>query len=74
MSADPPALPPAVAFLDSQQITTTECRRCGSQVSGLKNRYACGLCGWVNNWREGHGDLPTAADDPDADASADPRT
>lgn len=47
------------------EITTTECRQCGAQVSGLNGRYACGLCGWVNHWSEGYGNLPTAQDDPD---------
>jgi hypothetical protein len=56
---------PAVEFLASQEITTTDCRDCGSEVSGLKGRYACGLCGWTNPWHEGHGDLPAAEDDPD---------
>ena len=66
MSADPPpTLPAAVAFLDSQEITTTECRRCGTEISGVNGRYAC-PCGFVNHWSEGHNVLPTAADDPDA--------
>ncbi|KAF0649223.1 MULTISPECIES: hypothetical protein [Streptomyces] len=47
------------------EITTTMCRGCGSQVSGLNGRYACGVCGWVNNWAEGHTALPTAEEDPD---------
>lgn len=66
MSADP-SLPPAVAFLDSQEITTTDCRRCGTQISGINGRYACGSCGWVNDWSEGHGELPGADQDPDGD-------
>ncbi|MER6092413.1 hypothetical protein [Streptomyces bluensis] len=56
----------AARFLEAQEITTTDCRACGSEVSGLKGRYACGLCGWSNHWSEGHGELPSAADDPDA--------
>lgn len=49
----------------SAQITETECRNCGAQVNGLNNRYACGLCGWVNHWAEGTSELPTLEDDPD---------
>lgn len=55
----------AAAFLDSQEITTTGCPGCGTEISGVNGRYAC-ACGWVNHWSEGHGELPTAADDPDA--------
>ncbi|MFF1574707.1 hypothetical protein ACFVWR_18360 [Leifsonia sp. NPDC058292] len=55
----------AAAFLAGQEITTTDCRQCGSVVSGLNGRYACGICGWVNAWHEGHGELPVAQDDPD---------
>ncbi|MEU9050379.1 hypothetical protein AB0D37_08235 [Streptomyces sp. NPDC048384] len=47
------------------EITTTECRTCGTLVSGVDGRYACGMCGWVNHWSEGHRDLPNAEDDPD---------
>ena len=47
------------------EITTTECRGCGAMVSGLNGRYACGVCGWVNDWSEGHTALPSAEDDPD---------
>lgn len=56
----------AAAFLDAQEITTTDCRKCGTQISGINGRYSCGSCGWVNHWREGHGELPSAADDHDA--------
>ncbi|MGW2044622.1 hypothetical protein ACWCPF_05495 [Streptomyces sp. NPDC001858] len=49
----------------SPEITKTECRQCGADVHGLNGRYACGLCGWVNHWSEGYGNLPTAEDDPD---------
>ncbi|MCP9946874.1 hypothetical protein LUX12_21995 [Streptomyces somaliensis] len=48
------------------EITTTMCSACGSQVSGLNGRYACGVCGWVNNWAEGHADLPHAEGDAEA--------
>ncbi|MFJ7904528.1 hypothetical protein ACIQ6V_29280 [Streptomyces sp. NPDC096198] len=54
---------PAVEFLASQEITQTQCRQCGSEVAGVNGRYACGVCGWVNHWSEGHNDLPTTADD-----------
>ncbi|MEU6733883.1 hypothetical protein [Streptomyces physcomitrii] len=47
------------------EITTTECRGCGAQVSGLGGRYACGVCGWVNHWSQGSGDLPGPEADPD---------
>ncbi|MCN9240597.1 hypothetical protein NGF19_07275 [Streptomyces sp. RY43-2] len=58
---------PAVAFLEGQEITTIGCRRCGTEVAGVNGRYACGVCGWVNHWSEGHNELPTAGDDaPDA--------
>jgi cytochrome c5 len=56
----------AAAFLDGQEITTTDCRRCGTQISGVNGRYACGVCGWVNHWTEGHNELPAAGDDVDA--------
>ncbi|MEW2402174.1 hypothetical protein [Streptomyces sp. NPDC046862] len=52
-------------FLDAQEITTIGCRECGTEVSGVNGRYAC-LCGWVNDWSEGHNELPTADQDPDA--------
>lgn len=54
----------AVASADIQ-ITTTDCRGCGAQVSGLNNRYACSHCGWVNHWSEGSNTLPSAEDDVD---------
>ncbi|MCI3279135.1 hypothetical protein [Streptomyces cylindrosporus] len=52
----------AAAFLDSQEITTTDCRQCGTQISGVNGRYAC-ACGWMNHWSEGHTELPTAGQD-----------
>ncbi|MGW6062633.1 hypothetical protein [Streptomyces sp. NPDC055189] len=55
----------AMAFLESQEITTTDCRGCGTEVSGISGRYACGVCGWTNPWDEGHRALPVAEDDPD---------
>lgn len=51
--------------LSGTEITTTDCRRCGAEVSGLNNRYACALCGWVNHGSEGATRLPCADDDPD---------
>ncbi|MFD1309002.1 hypothetical protein [Streptomyces kaempferi] len=53
----------AAAFLSSQEITTTNCRRCGTQIDGINGRYACSACEWVSDWAEGHTALPTAADD-----------
>ncbi|KAA0943104.1 MULTISPECIES: hypothetical protein [Streptomyces] len=55
----------AVATAAGAEITTTDCRQCGAQVSGLNNRYACSYCGWVNHWSEGSNVLPSAEDDPD---------
>ncbi|GAA3101444.1 hypothetical protein [Streptomyces echinatus] len=48
----------AAAFLKGQEITTTGCGRCGTEISGVNGRYACGNCGWVNHWSEGHTELP----------------
>jgi len=56
----------AAEFLAAQEITTTDCRQCSSQISGVNGRYACGNCGWVSHWAEGHTELPTGDDDPDA--------
>jgi hypothetical protein len=61
MTATPPGTP-ASEFLSGQEITTTDCRGCGTQISGVNGRYSC-MCGWVNHWSEGHTELPTAADD-----------
>ncbi|MER5888624.1 hypothetical protein ABT160_32770 [Streptomyces sp. NPDC001941] len=47
------------------EITRTDCPQCGAEVLGVNGRYACTLCSWCNHWSEGHGDLPTAQDDPD---------
>ncbi|MFE9812321.1 hypothetical protein [Streptomyces sp. NPDC005548] len=55
----------AAEFLAGQEITSTECPECGSQIAGIKGRYACGACGFANPWHEGHGVLPTAEDDVD---------
>ncbi|WP_405604985.1 hypothetical protein OG741_36580 [Streptomyces sp. NBC_01410] len=47
------------------EITETECRQCGTRVAGLDGRYACGVCGWVNDHTEGHHPLPPAEADID---------
>lgn len=57
----------AAEFLAGQEITTTGCRGCGAEISGLNGRYAC-ACGWVNHWSEGHSPLPASEDDADARA------
>ncbi|GGV27206.1 hypothetical protein GCM10010277_08630 [Streptomyces longisporoflavus] len=64
MTADQPPTPAAEPS-EPSGITTTDCRGCGSQVSGISGRYACGVCGWTNPWDEGHQELPVADDDPD---------
>ncbi|MET9883847.1 hypothetical protein ABZZ20_12015 [Streptomyces sp. NPDC006430] len=58
-SADPTAALPA------PELTEAECRRCGTYIAGLDGRYACGVCGWVNDHSEGHRRLPRADEDPD---------
>ena len=63
MTATPPPPVSAAEFLSGQEITTTDCRRCGTEISGVNGRYSCPGCGWVNDWSEGHTELPTAADD-----------
>lgn len=63
---DPERAAAAAAFLAGQEITRTQCGRCGSEVAGVNGRYACGVCGWINHWSEGHKALPTAADDESA--------
>jgi ribosomal protein S27AE len=65
MSAPQPDVPAADAATEGPQITETACVRCGTALAGLDGRYACGVCGWTNNWSEGYRDLPTAEDDPD---------
>jgi hypothetical protein len=55
----------AAAASTGAEITTTDCRQCGAEVSGLNNRYACSYCGWINHWAEGSNILPPAEDDPD---------
>ncbi|MEU8890267.1 hypothetical protein [Streptomyces sp. NPDC048442] len=59
---DPEPEPEAVVI---PEITEAECRKCGTRVAGLDGRYACGVCGWTNEWTEGHRPLPRAEDDPD---------
>ncbi|MBU6530381.1 hypothetical protein ACFUIW_19110 [Streptomyces sp. NPDC057245] len=53
----------AAAFLDGQQITSTQCGLCGTEIAGVNGRYSCGVCGWTNPWWEGTRTLPGAADD-----------
>lgn len=55
----------AAQFLATQEITTTDCRRCGTEIHGVNGRYSC-HCGWVNHWSEGHTELPSGDQDPDA--------
>lgn len=47
------------------EITESECRQCVTRVAGLDGRYACGVCGWVNDHLEGHHPLPPAEADTD---------
>ncbi|GAA0276285.1 hypothetical protein GCM10010302_12390 [Streptomyces polychromogenes] len=66
--AHPPdahANPQTGAPLPAPQLTEGQCRRCGTHIAGLDGRYACGVCGWVNDHSEGHRRLPTADEDPD---------
>ncbi|MFB7178278.1 hypothetical protein ACFCYI_11280 [Streptomyces sp. NPDC056257] len=51
--------------LPPPELTEAECRRCGTYIAGLDGRYACGVCGWVNDHSEGHRRLPRADEDPD---------
>ncbi|MFD7086150.1 hypothetical protein [Streptomyces sp. NPDC059918] len=66
-SADDTARLPAP--LPAPELTEAECRRCGTYIAGLDGRYACGVCGWVNDHSEGHRRLPTADEDPDRPAA-----
>lgn len=61
----PDAAPESTAPLPAPEITEAECRRCGTLIAGLDGRYACGVCGWVNDHSEGHRRLPRADEDPD---------
>lgn len=44
----------AVSQLRNQPVTnepyytSTTCPQCGARVDGLRDRYACGICGWVS--------------------------
>ncbi|MFJ6795650.1 hypothetical protein [Streptomyces sp. NPDC091268] len=58
----------STAPLPAPELTEAECRRCGTYIAGLDGRYACGVCGWVNDHSEGHRRLPTADEDPDRPA------
>ncbi|WP_371678836.1 hypothetical protein [Streptomyces sp. NBC_01276] len=55
----------STAPLPAPELTEAECRRCGTYIAGLDGRYACGVCGWVNDHSEGHRRLPRADEDPD---------
>ncbi|MBW5484136.1 hypothetical protein GPJ59_20170 [Streptomyces bambusae] len=55
----------STAPLPAPELTEAECRRCGTLIAGLDGRYACGVCGWVNDHSEGHRRLPRADEDPD---------
>ncbi|WP_405493648.1 hypothetical protein [Streptomyces sp. NBC_00096] len=55
----------STAPLPAPELTEAECRRCGTYIAGLDGRYACGVCGWVNDHTEGHRRLPRADEDPD---------
>ncbi|MEU8840761.1 hypothetical protein AB0D97_16765 [Streptomyces roseus] len=60
------------APLPAPELTEAECRRCGTYIAGLDGRYACGVCGWVNDHSEGHRRLPSADEDPDRPAARGP--
>lgn len=64
-TASPPLPEPPVPELAAPELTEAECRRCGTYIAGLDGRYACGVCGWVNDHSEGHRRLPRADEDPD---------
>ncbi|MGW5850371.1 hypothetical protein ACWFQ8_20885 [Streptomyces sp. NPDC055254] len=57
--------PESTAPLPAPELTEAECRRCGTYIAGLDGRYACGVCGWVNDHSEGHRRLPRDDEDPD---------
>ncbi|MGW7314348.1 hypothetical protein [Streptomyces sp. NPDC054854] len=61
----PDAYAESKAPLPAPELTEAECRRCGTYIAGLDGRYACGVCGWVNDHSEGHRRLPRADEDPD---------
>lgn len=63
--AESSTAPPYVPELAAPELTEAECRRCGTYIAGLDGRYACGVCGWVNDHSEGHRRLPRADEDPD---------
>ncbi|MET9318579.1 hypothetical protein ABZX75_00025 [Streptomyces sp. NPDC003038] len=64
----PHAYTESTAPLPAPELTEAECRRCGTYIAGLDGRYACGVCGWVNDHSEGHRRLPRADEDPDRPA------
>lgn len=61
----PEERPESTAPLPPPELTVSECRRCGTLIAGLDGRYACGVCGWVNDHSEGHRRLPREDEDPD---------
>ncbi|MGW0703302.1 hypothetical protein ACWD0A_29135 [Streptomyces sp. NPDC002867] len=61
----PPTVAPEPPVDEGPKITRTDCDRCGTRVAGIDGRYACGVCGWVNHWSEGHRPLPPAEADVD---------
>ncbi|MFJ3923838.1 hypothetical protein [Streptomyces sp. NPDC090022] len=63
--ASGPVVAECTAPLPAPELTEAECRRCGTLIAGLDGRYACGVCGWVNDHSEGHRRLPRADEDPD---------
>ncbi|MFH7598124.1 hypothetical protein WDV06_23940 [Streptomyces racemochromogenes] len=63
--SDPQANAQPGAPLPAPELTEGQCRRCGTHIAGLDGRYACGVCGWVNDHSEGHRRLPRADEDPD---------
>ncbi|MGW0363177.1 hypothetical protein [Streptomyces sp. NPDC002990] len=65
----PHAYTESTAPLPAPELTEAECRRCGTYITGLDGRYACGVCGWVNDHSEGHRRLPRADEDPDRPAA-----
>ncbi|MFI6638896.1 hypothetical protein [Streptomyces sp. NPDC050504] len=50
---------------DELEITRTDCPQCGAEVSGIEGRYACTLCGWTNDWSQGHRPLPEPEEAPE---------
>lgn len=34
--------------MNDPYYTSTRCPLCAAQIDGLRDRYACGVCGWVS--------------------------